>query len=64
MYYCIIMNNNSLLNNINTKAKYNKIEKTSMANPSTTLNNLTLSIHNIKKLLNSKNKNKSNIIIV
>ena len=64
MNYFNNMNNNSLLNNINTKAKYNKIEKTSMANPSTTLNNLTLSIHNIKKLLNSKNKNKSNIIIV
>ena len=58
MNYGINMNNNSLLNNINTKAKYCKIKKTSIANPSITLNNLTLSIHNIKKLINSKNKNK------
>ena len=58
MNYGINMNNNSLLNNINTKAKYCKIKKTSIANPSITLNNLTLSIHNIKKLSNSKNKNK------
>ena len=58
MNYGINMNNNSLLNNVNTKAKYCKIKKTSIANPSITLNNLTLSIHNIKKLSNSKNKNK------
>ena len=58
MNYFSNMNNNSLLNNINTKAKYSKIKKTNIANPSITLNNLTLSIHNIKKLSNSKNKNK------
>ena len=51
------MNNKSSLNNINTKARYNKIKKTSISNPSITLN-LTLSIHNIKKLIKSKNKNK------
>jgi len=58
MNYFSNMNNNSLLNNINTKTKYSKIKKISIANPSITLNNLTLSIHNIKKLSNSKNKNK------
>ena len=58
MNYFINMNNNSLLNNINTKVRYNKIKKTSISNPSITLNNLILSIHNIKKLSNSKTKNK------
>ena len=48
MNYFSNMNNNSLLNKINTKVRYNKIKKTSIANPSITLNNLTLSIHNIK----------------
>ena len=51
------MNNKSSLNNINTKERYNKIKKTSISNPSITLN-LTLSIYNIKKLIKSKNKNK------
>ena len=57
MNYFNNMNNKSSLNNINTKARYNKIKKTSISNPSITLN-LTLSIHNIKKLIKSKNKNK------
>ena len=48
MNYFSNINNNSLLNNINTKARYNKIKKTNVANTSITLNNLTLSIHNIK----------------
>ena len=57
MNYFNKLNNNSLLNNINGKTKYSTIKKTNIANPSVTLNNVTLSIHN-KKLSNSKNKNK------
>ena len=57
MNYFNNMNNKSSLNNINTKARYNKIKKTNISNPSITLN-LTLSKHNIKKLIKSKNKNK------
>ena len=58
MNYFSNLNNNNLLNNINSKARYNKIKKTNIANPSITLNNLTLSLQNIKKLSNSKNKSK------
>ena len=58
MNYYTNFNNNSLINNINTKIRFNKIKKTCITNPSITLNNLTLSLHNMKKLSNSKNKHK------
>ena len=51
-------NNNSLLNNMHSKKRYNRIKKNNITNPSITLNNLTLSLQNIKKMSNSKTMHK------
>ena len=52
------LNNNSLLNNLHTKKRYNKIRKTNITNPNVTLDSLTLSLQNMKKMSNSKTKQK------